>query len=243
MLCMNKCFFILYRVSVFKFTFVVILALMLTSCAHNIHISHNAYANSKAIPQGFKTNSSFAVGHVTGESSMLSQEVAHKIECILASKGHSVQSEKLADYKLVFDYDMTQSKKTVYVDEYIPGKTITTYGSTYDHGHTQLYEEKTQESGKIVSVPEVRTYFNKSLMLQVYDAQYSKAYHKQAPLWQGSAACSDQEDDLRDALDYLLVTAFKSFGRNTQKNLEITVSSDDKDVAVLRSELFCSTPR
>jgi len=216
----------------------VSMLLLVSSCARKIHITHNSFANIRSIPQGFAFNSSFAVETINKETPMLAQEIAQKIGHILENKGYVIKDDTHADYYLIFDYDMEQSKKTVNVEKYIPGETITSYGSVLSNGKAKIYEGQTHTPGSFVYVPEVHTFFTKSITIQVFDAQSYRQQTKHEPLWQGSAVCCDEHDDLRDTLDYLLVTALKYFGRNTQKYIETTVSSDDKEVSTLRTELF-----
>ena len=212
--------------------------LLLTSCARQIHITHNSFANTRSIPQGFPMQTSFTVEPISNKDPMLCSEIAHKIEHILQNKGYCIEDELDTRYYVLFDYQMERSKKTVNVEKYIPGETITSYGSVFDRKGAKVYQEETLTAGKFVTVPEVRTFFTKSILIQVYDARSYREHTKSTPLWQGSAACCDENDDLRDALDYLLVISLKYFGKNTQKTIETTVSSDDENVTRLRTEIF-----
>ena len=216
----------------------LLLLILLPACGHKICIKHNAYANTKHIPQGFPYFSSFTVETVNHDDPMLSQEITHKIEHMLQKNGYCIQHESKAHYYVLFDYHMKRTKKTIPVEKYIPGKTIISHGSELVNGRAKLYQEETQTPGSWIYVPEEHTFFTKSIIIQVYDAQHYRTGSKPTPIWQETANCCDENGDLRDSLDYLLVTAFKYFGKNTQKNIETTISSDDKDVAELRADVF-----
>lgn len=212
--------------------------LLLSSCAHNIYISHNSFADTKAIPLGFPHFTSFTVEPLNHKDPMLSQEITTKIEHLLEKNGYIIEEEMHTHYYVLFDYHMEQFEKTVTVEKYVPGQTITSYGSVLSNGKAKLYQGQTQTAGSFVSVPEVHRFFNKTLTIQVYDAKEYRNDAHAKPVWKETAKCCDENDDLRDSLDYLLITAFEFFGRNTQKNIETIISSDDKDIVALRQELF-----
>lgn len=227
-----------FQIHMFMSLILMVMALLLSSCAHNIYISHNSFADTKAIPLGFPHFTSFTVEPLNHKDPMMSQEITTKIEHLLEKNGYLVEEEMHAHYYVLFDYHMEQFDQTVTVEKYVPGQTITSYGSVLSNGKAKLYQGQTQTAGSFVSVPEVHRFFNKALTIQVYDAKEYRNDAHAKPVWKETASCCDENDDLRDSLDYLLITAFEFFGRNTQKNIETIISSDDKDVSELRQELF-----
>ena len=214
------------------------LTLLLTSCAHTIYINHNAFANIKEIPTGFSPLSSFAVKPISQKDTMLNQEIADKIEHILSHHGYSIKDDLHADYYLLFDYHMNRAERTIHVGKYIPGQTITSYGSSIHHGKAKFYTNETETPGTYAYIPETHVVFTKSITITVYARQEYIDSKNAHALWQETAVSCDENDDLRDSIDYLLITAFKYFGKNTQKNLKTTISSNDKDVSSLRAAVF-----
>lgn len=220
---------------------VVILALplLLTSCAKKINVSHMSYANKKVIPRGFSLGSSFAIEALHHENTMIEQDIAHKIELILQNKGYSIKEYHQAQYCLLFNYQIQQTKRTEDVITYVPGKVIHSCRSVISNGNTKLYQDRIETPGKFVTVPEVRIFFTKSIVIQIFDAQSYRQESTPRLIWQGSAQYCDENNDLRDTLNYLLITSLRDFGIDTQKNIRTTISSDNKEVVQLQNQLFC----
>jgi len=215
------------------------LPLLLTSCAKKINISHMSYANKKAIPQGFPLGSSFVIESLDHENTMIEQDIAHKIELILQDKGYSIKESHLAQYCLLFNYRIQQTKRTEDVVTFVPGKVINSYRSAISNGNTKLYQDRIETPGKFVTVPEVHILFAKSIVIQIFNAQSYRQESAPRLIWQGSAQYCDENNDLRDVLNYLLITALRDIGIDTQKNVITTISSDDKEILQLHNQLFC----
>lgn len=219
---------------------ILALPLLLTSCAKKINISHMSYANKQTIPQGFPLGSSFVIESLHHENTMIEQDIAHKIELILQNKGYSTKESHQAQYCLLFNYRIQQTKKTADVVTYVPGKVINSYRSVVSNGNTKLYQDRIETPGKFVTVPEVHILFTKSVVIQIFDAQSFRQESAPRLIWQGSAQYCDENNDLRDALDYLLITSLRDLGIDTQKNILTTISSDDKEILQLHNQLFCN---
>jgi hypothetical protein len=246
--------FILHNFEVImNLRFCVLLALMFfCSCARQISITSNAFADLQSIPYGFPMKSSFFIitgqndySHLTdqkiiigqNDNPMLSKEVTHKIGKVLEEKGYLVDNIDNADYYLVFNFVMTSSKATMNVPLYIPGPTQTTQGNIYGYGGYVGYQQQTQTSGSYIYVPKEYVFFHRGLYLQVYDAKLCREKKQEAQLWQGSAISSGDSSNLRDIMNYLLITAFKYLGKNTQKDICANMSSNNKKVKKLRNSL------
>lgn len=224
-----------------KLTLTCCCLLILTGCPRQFNITHNAFANTRYIPHGFPIGCSFTVEPMNGVNDpMMNQEIKCKIEHILQNKGYIIlQDRGQSQFYIVFDYRMESSKKTVDVTQYIPGETVTSHSRKLKPGHTTEYEDQTTYTqGKFVKIPKVCDFYGKSLFIQVYDTRNAHL----TPVWQGSAECNDRYEDLRDSLDYLLITSLRHFGYNTQKTIETSIYSDNEDVIKLRENIFHMHP-
>jgi len=212
------------------------LPLLLASCAKKINISHASFANKKAIPRGFPLGTSFAIKSLKKKNGMIEQDLTNKIELILQNKGYTVQNKSQAHYYLIFDYRIQETKKTEDIITFIPGKVVNSYRTIIRKGKTKLYQESLETPGKFVTVPEVHILFNKSLVIQIFKAEAYQQEDTSPLIWQGSAQYCDDNDDLRDTLNYLLIISLRDFGIDTQRNIETAIDSNDKEVLNLKEQ-------
>jgi hypothetical protein len=221
---------------------VMVLA-FLCSCARHYSISVDTYADKQFIPAGFKPGSSFAIFPAKEENPMFSKEVSQKIAQILKDRGYRVESANKADYVLIFNSGITSTTTKINVPRYIPGQTQSTSGTVYgNRGYAGSYSEKTQSSGTTVYVPQDYTFFTRGVAIYVYDAEMYRKHEKEEQVWSGMAISSGENSDLRDVIDYLLVSVFSYFGDNTKKNVKISMAEDDEKVHKLRAELGVILP-
>jgi len=207
----------------------LIIVLALPSCMKRVSISTNTFLNSRSIPDGFSPKSSFSIAPLKQSNNQLFEtEIENKIIKILQNKGYVVTDPDHADYYLIFDFGMTSSKQVVNVPKYVPGQSQTRSGNVYNGWKAANYNETSTSSGSIVYVPEEQTLFTRSLHLTVYDASLYKQKNQEEQVWQGSAASTGEDADLRDILDYLLVSVFKNFGKDSKKmiNENVFMNSD-----------------
>ena len=160
---------------------------------------------------------------------MFSKEVSHKIAKILQEGGYHVTDAEHANYCLKFDYKMTGDTRTIQVPTYIPGPSETTKGNVCSSEGELRYQEEKQSSGTVIYTPQDITLFTRELSINVYDR------NNQEQVWQGFASSTGNGDDLRDVMDYLLVSAFNYFGQNTKKNLDARVSCKNPVVKWLKT--------
>lgn len=212
--------------------FLCIPLLILTGCGRRINITSNTFADTKNIPRGFPLDSTFYISSAKEDKKLLSKEIIRKIACLLEDRGYTVtDNESDADYHVTFDTKMTQETGTRSVLTYIPGDVQTTTGCV--HGkETVSYQEQTETPGKFIYVPEKYTYYSRKLSVHAYIRDGEEE------VWHGSAISEGESNDLRDIVDYLLVTAFRFFGRNTQKKVHTSISAKDKEVKNLREEVY-----
>jgi len=201
--------------------------LILASCAKEgvMRMTTNTFANKEVIPQGFKAGSSFYISAKQKGDELFKKEVSQKIATILKNKGFETKNSYYADYHLNFSFAMKKSTHVRDVPVYIPDYGFWYYNRYhYPYGYDYGY--------RIAYVPEEYTLFNKILLIEVYKNG------GKIPVWQGMTDFYEEESDLRNDIDYLLVTLFKYFGQDTKKYVKTRINEDDEEVRILRQEYF-----
>lgn len=209
--------------------------LLLTSCTKQISI--NTYADKSSIPYGFPHHASFYIFTKPEDRSFLARETTHKITHILQDKGYRSSNKHTANYYLFFTYDMQSEKHTIQVPMKVTEQIITKESNVPKDINAQSPNAHVNEqvvSSQLIYVPEERTIFNKTLLIQIFDADDYRQNPQANPLWESEAYLFDETNDLRDSLDYLLITALKYFGKNTKKLLSLSINNNDKHVKKLR---------
>lgn len=233
---------------VFKSIVLLFVVVFLSSCLYNVHVTSNTFADEKSIPCGFRYGSTFFIKSAKKDDPLFSKEVAYKIENIIKSLGYNVvQDVKQADYCLVFNFEMLSTKQTKDVLKYEPGETIITQGRVSKHNHSchsccnhesVAYTEETSTPGQFYYVKQDYMAYQKELFIEVYDANLYKETKKQEQLWKGYSSNCNEDHDLRVAIDYLLISAFKNFGRNTRRNVYMSLSEKEIKAEKLRLGLY-----
>lgn len=217
--------------------FAPLVLILFCSCARQVSITSNSFADIQEIPYGFPDGCSFFILAAQNDNQMLSKEIAYKIEKIIEDKGYIISDAENADYYLIFTFGMTHSKATINTPKYIPGRTQTTTGSVYGCGGYAGYQEQTQTSGSVIYMPEEYIFFHRMLQINVYNAEQYRNTKQESQIWQGSACSTGESSDLRNIMDYLLITAFKHFGENTKKDVHTEMSSDNKEIKRFRNTI------
>ena len=79
-------------------------------------------------------------------------------------------------------------------------------------------------------VPYRYTVYTSQLTLQVLDAQIMRSKKERAVVWLGETSTTNQNPELRENINYLLVTALDYIGKDTKKSVSRTLSRDDPEV-------------
>lgn len=224
---------------------------VLSGCfKRSIRVTGNSFVNKKSLPHGFVRNKSFAIVNEPAEhetdpqNDLQATELEQKIALMLVDGGYTVTPLESADYVLKFNYGAQSYTRTENVLKYIPGETVQTRGAVDESdGSYKDYREIKQSSGSYVYVPENYTYCTKHLSIQAYLVDEAMKMHKNtdtkkpSAVWQGTVWTEDPQE-LRSCLDYLLVQVFDLFGRDSQKTIMGRIAENDTTVARLRQRYF-----
>lgn len=216
-------------------------------CGRRISIKTTAYSDVHALPCGFRMDKSFRLeggSTVDGVKQHVDElevkELAQKISVMLVNRGYRVTHDASADYCLRFNYGRKKGTESYQELKYIPGKTYKTNTTVIGTSGLNNYDQTTTAPGQFVFVPKYYSVFTKFLDFRVYDKKgWEQSKNEKAPsqhIWYGSASGTDQYDDMRTYVDYLLVSLFGMFGGNG--NRETTVCEDNKSVTSLREQMW-----
>ena len=219
-----------------KVILIIMILPLFCSCGKRIEkITINSFTNPKKIPNGFSKESSFCVIPAKNNNQLFEKEISQKIKTILQDQEYAIKEQKNANYYLTFIYGIKSSTHIINVPKYVPGQEQTIQGNIYGkYGWYGGYTEQSQSTGSIIYVPEEYTFFNKSLFIKVYDADLYRKTKNEDLVWEGSAISCGESSDIRKFIDYLLMSVFRYFGKNTQKNIHLDTYSEDKNVDWLR---------
>lgn len=145
-------------------------------------------------------------------------EIKHKIEYLLKQQGYTpVDAENKADYYLDFRAGISSRTSYGYRGAYMPTATYGHYWGSY----CSYY-------------PEIETIYDQWLAIKVYDAAPSKPAEQHTVRWVGEAVTSQYGNDLREAVNYLLVAVFDHFGQDTNERITIGFKSKDPRILTIR---------
>lgn len=154
---------------------------------------------------------------------LLEKEVVAKIKAMLRIKGYSlVDKQEDADYLLAAVYGIGSE---------IP-VTSSTSGSNY---------ELNVFTGQFDMVPDISTsteiMYPRYLRLILYDAKTYILEQAPEPVWIGDVKSSGRSSDLRNVIDYLIVTGLVYFGEDLKEQKKGTMPETDERVKRLREEV------
>lgn len=190
--------------------FLSALLLTLCSCYRTIQVDVDTYINYKKAHKGFPDGSSFCLASKQ-DNNLLNNEIKLKLESALTSAGYQIKDRNVADYYLVFNYEVDR-KTGIKANLYVQSQQVLNF-----------------------------MYYISNLSLTVFDAKaYRADSTKEEMLWQGSAVHIGEINDLRSIVDYLITALMPNFGKVTNKvknyNFTEIFGAEHKDVKKLKKQ-------
>jgi hypothetical protein len=147
------------------------------------------------------------------------EEIKNRIERLLTMRGFSSAAEQgLADYRLDFAFGINRREVTGFEPYYGPA-------SSFGFGGYRRYYY-----GYGTYVPYAETYHDQWLTIRLSDTGRRNPTDKGKVAWVGEAVTTDYSADLRQTISYLLVGLFEYFGRDTRKQVAVTIDESDQRV-------------
>ncbi len=208
-------------------------AAFLASCATNYNVLTNAYLDKTVSNLQIPAGASFIVlSNQSSPNPIFDNEVKMKIENLLSKKGYKLASEGSADYFITFNYDISGRSETETRPDFVQHHDIVR--RVFVSGSNTYYDVVSPGYTSVTYASETYTVYTARLFVKVLDPNSLKN-HNEKVVWVGDTINESQNPDLRESIDYLLVATFKFFGKDTGKNQEVMLSSNDKEVGELRN--------
>ena len=109
-----------------------------------------------------------------------------------------------------------------------------TVHKVYVSGSNTYYNVISPGYTDVTYISETYTVYTARLFMKVLDANSLKSRNEKT-VWVGDTINESQNPDLRESIDYLLIATFNFFGKDTGRNQEIELFSNDKEIVELRT--------
>jgi hypothetical protein len=216
----------------------LVLGLWLPSCSSvpTYTIQMNGYTDPGASAPLRPGRSFFIMENPEAKNPLLDKEIRDKITKLLLTQGYAVTTLDKADYYLFFRYGMGEprSVSTTTPDSYGGigwgmGYGWGGWGGRSGWGGPSVY----------VGMPwggysaDSATLYDRWLQLNVVEGPAYRTQKISRPVWVGEAHSVGASSDLRTVLNFLLVAAFKEFGKNTGQAVTTEINAQNPEVVVL----------
>lgn len=210
------------------------LALMISGCASGVTVKTNGFLDLQNDHPPITAGSRiYLESNPQAQNPLLDLEIAGKIKKLLQDYGYIVSSKTDAQFYLGYDYEMDRGRTvTETIPEYHPGDVLYHSGRFTVNGQEGTYSNYETTPGYITHIPVDTIVYTRQLTLTLRDSPDTKA----KPVWIGETYSQGTREDLREMIDYLLVGAFRSFGKDTQKASRIVIPLNDPEVLMLRGQ-------
>jgi hypothetical protein len=229
-----------------KILALLLFGILISGCAATRYrVETNGYLDVEKNTGGSFAGSSFYVAPNTDvENKIFDKEIKAKIEKLLVKKGYAIKPAENAQYFLTYSYAIDGGETKIgNTPVYNPGQTTYSSGTFTGNGGAVTYSGTTQTLGYTTYVPRSYTVYRRILKTNVIDSPADKSNVDREPVWMGETISIGGNNDLREVINYLLLSNFKYFGENTKKVMSDTISQNDKDVRELRGEAAPATGR
>ena len=191
---------------------------------HNINV--NGYTDPAAQTQLAPGGSFFVIENQKAQNPLLEKEIAGKINKLLTNKGYALTSYDQAQYYLFFSYGIGQERAAnVAMPDY-----YTSYGFGLGGGSGWRGSPFVFAAPFFTFYPGPESRYDRWLLLNVVDGKYYREKGQFQTVWVGEARSTGTSQDIRLAIDYLLLADFQQFGRNTGKVMGVEINEDAPQV-------------
>lgn len=193
--------------------------LLLAGCGQTVRV--NSYLNpadqGKLLPGATVS----VLTNPKAANPLLDQEVARKLEALLANAAYRPGGQSTAELLFTFHYKAQSRTVTETRSIYQPGEDVQVQ-SKNSKGETVT--TTVQQPGRTIYVPETVTRQYNTLSVQ---AHVNSGGRPGQVIWQVDAGLTSEYEDLRITLNYLIVAAVDALGHNTGRTVEVTIKDDD----------------
>jgi hypothetical protein len=218
---------------VMGFLVILVLGWCLSGCSTTYTIKVNGYTDPATQSQVRPGGAFCVMENPDAKNPLLDKEIKEKITKLLLTRGYLVTSFERADFYLSYKYGMGEPKSvSVNSPGYYGGFG---WGVGYGGGGWGGWGGPAFYVGMpLAGYPtDVSTFYDRWLQLTVVEGPAYRTQKLSRPVWVGEAHSLGSSSDLRTVLNYLLVAAFKEFGKNTGKAVTTEINAKDPEAVSL----------
>jgi len=204
--------------------FILVAGCGLLGCGPTLYnINVNGYTDPAAPGPISPGGTFFVIENQQAPNPLLEREIAGKLNKLLDKQGYRLAAYETAQYYLFFSYGIgAECAANVAMPEYSYGFGIGGgAGPGYWRGGNYFFA-----APFFTLYPSPDPLYNRWLLINVVDGQYYREKGEFRTLWVGEARSTGTSQDLRVAVDYLLLADFQQFGKNTGKALSVELKQD-----------------
>ena len=206
----------------------VLAAGLFSGCATYYPVRFNGYVSKE---EGLKPpvagSSIYVKEEENPKNALFSAEVRSKISRILLAKGFQDGSADKADFLLEYSYGISPGIVSGVRPEIQPPEVGTVQSFTETGERRTAYITSPSYTAY---VPYRYTVYTSELTLQLLDARAMRGKNRREVVWLGETSTTGQNPDLRETINYLLVTSLDYIGKDTRKSVSRTLARDDPEV-------------
>ena len=205
----------------------IIFGFLSSGCGPTLYsVNVNGYTDPAAPAQLVPGGSFFVIENQQAQNPLLEKEIAGKINKLLTNKGFSLTAYDKAQYYLFFSYGIGQERAaSVVMPDY-----YTSYGFGLGGGSGWRGSPFVFAAPFFSFYPGPESRYNRWLLINVVDGKYYREKGQFQTVWVGEARSTGTSQDIRLAIDYLLLADFQQFGRNTGKVMGVEINEDAPQV-------------
>ncbi len=207
---------------------IMVAGLGLSGCGPTLYrVNVNGYTDPAAPTQLAPGGSFFVIENQKAQNPLLEKEIAGKIKQLLTGKGYALVPYDQAQYYLLFSYGIGDERaaNVVMPDNY------TSYGFGIGGGTGWRGSPFVFGAPFFSFYPGPERHYDRWLLINVVDGKYYRETKGQfKTVWVGEARSTGTSQDIRLAINYLLLADFQQFGQNTGKAVGVEINEDAPQV-------------
>ncbi len=191
---------------------------------YNIRV--NGYTDPATPAQIAPGGSFFVIENQKAQNPLLEKEIKEKINKLLTTQGYALTAYDQAQYYLFFSYGIGPERAaSVTMPDY-----YTSYGFGIGGGSGWRGSPFVFAAPFFTFYPGPESVYDRWLLINVVDGKHYREKGEFRTVWVGEARSTGTSQDLRVAINYLLIADFQQFGRNTGKAVGVEISEQAPQV-------------
>lgn len=179
-----------------------------TACNRVYYVDSSTIADERLLPSGFPAGSTFFVETDSKKDDLFDREIGSKLENAICFEGYAIASPEEAAYRVEYTFYMEDTLTQQYAPVYHPSGSYRTFGHLDELDGHYTFHDRTYLYGSTHYVPIEVVVTRYDLKLKVYDNKTNSL------VWQGYASSEDCEDE-REMINYLIEVALENFGHDS----------------------------